>query len=61
MAELEANPSSGEEMAGIVLILCHHARAHGVNLAEAIAALFVEVQKRKWGPPDAQGVVEHVR
>ena len=61
VAELEAVPSSGEEMADIVLILCHQARAHGVNLAEEIVRKFHLCKERRWGAPDANGIVEHLR
>jgi hypothetical protein len=49
--ELDANPSSAEEMAA----------AHGVNLADAVERKLAECRTRTWGEPDADNVVEHVR
>lgn len=61
LAELEAEPSSGEEMADMVMILVHLAHAHNVDLLAEIRQKFDIVQQRLWGPPDADGVVEHIR
>jgi hypothetical protein len=59
--ELDANPSSAEEMADILMILAHLAAAHGVNLADAVERKLAECRTRTWGEPDADNVVEHVR
>ena len=60
-AELDANPSSPEEMADVLMILAHLAAAHGVVLAEAVEAKLAECRTRTWAVPDVDGVVEHVR
>lgn len=61
LAELEERPDSAEEMAGVVMLVCHLARAHGVDLAAAIEQKLAICRARTWGAPDADGVVEHVR
>lgn len=61
LAELEERPDSAEEMADVVMLVCHLAHAHGVDLAAAIDWKLDICQRRIWGPPDADGVVEHVR
>lgn len=61
LTELEEDPMSGEEMADIVILLCHLAYEHDVNLMDAIKVKHVINQHRTWGEPDAQGVVEHVK
>ncbi len=59
--ELRAHPDDGEEMADIVILLCHQAKRHGVDLFAAIARKHSINQQRTWLPPDAEGVIEHVR
>lgn len=73
-AELVAEPSSGEELADVLMILSH------LFGAEAVAALVVAIASRRvagiadevarkleicrartWGPPDANGVCHSVR
>ena len=61
VAELHAAPSSGEEMADVVMILCHLAYAHGVDMADEIRRKLAICRTRTWGEPDADGCVEHVR
>lgn len=58
--ELRDDPSA-EEAADCLLILLHFAGAHGFDLYDAALAKFGKVQKRKWGKPGKDGVVEHVR
>ena len=55
------NPTDAEEMADVFLLLIHLADGEGVNLLEAGAAKLKKNQARKWGKPDSEGVVEHVR
>jgi hypothetical protein len=59
--ELRAAPSSGEEMADMVMILSHLAYAHGVDLMAEIGKKLEVCRARRWGRPDAEGVVEHIR
>lgn len=61
VAELLADPSDGEEMADIVILLLTQADRHGVDLLAAVEAKFAELQTREWGEPDEDGVIEHVR
>jgi hypothetical protein len=50
-----------DEAADIVLLLCQHAHEKGYDLlAEARKKHEINV-KRKWGKPDANGVIEHIR
>ena len=50
-----------EEAADCLLILLHFCDAHGFSLLEAAKAKHEINRKRKWGLPDKDGVVEHVR
>ena len=50
-----------EELADCILLLIHFAHKKGVSLRDAVRAKFEINKRRKWGKPDAQGVVEHVR
>lgn len=59
--ELKADPSSGEEMADMVMILSHLAYAHGIDLMAEIRRKLAVCRGRRWGDPDADGVVEHIR
>lgn len=59
---LKAEAAHGDvesEAADILLILLHYAESHGFSLMAAALAKFEVVKARKWGPPDAQGVVRH--
>ncbi len=60
LKELEADPTSGEEMADMGLILLHMAQEAGVDLGVEMRKKHEINQWRKWGQPDAQGVVHHV-
>ncbi|MBI3545973.1 MAG: DUF550 domain-containing protein [Gammaproteobacteria bacterium] len=59
--ELSDNPRDMEELADCMLLLFHLAHQNGGNLQAAIARKFEINKRRKWGKPDARGVVEHVR
>lgn len=61
LAELKAAPASGEEMADMVMILSHLAYAHGIDLMAEIGKKLEVCRARRWGQPDADGVIEHVR
>lgn len=61
VAELAENPRDMEELADCMLLLFHLAHQNGGNLQAAIARKLEINKRRKWGKPDAQGVVEHVR
>ena len=61
VVELAENPRDMEELADCMLLLFHLAHQNGGNLQSAIARKFAINQRRKWGKPDANGVVEHVR
>ena len=50
-----------EESADCLLLLLHHAHQSGYDLLEEMKKKFEIVKKRKWGPPDAEGVVEHIK
>ena len=52
---------SPEEGADCFLLLLHHAHECGYDLmAEAIKKFQIN-KGRKWGEPDSEGVVEHIR
>jgi NTP pyrophosphatase (non-canonical NTP hydrolase) len=59
--ELSENPRDMEELADCMLLLFHLAHQNGGNLQAAIARKLEINKRRKWGKPDANGVVEHVR
>ena len=50
-----------EELADVFMILAHTAAFVGVDLARAVAEKLAICKTRKWGNPDADGIVEHVR
>jgi NTP pyrophosphatase (non-canonical NTP hydrolase) len=59
--ELAEDTSDGEEMADCFILLLTLAEMAGVDLmAEAQRKMEIN-RKRKWGPPDADGVCFHVR
>ena len=53
--------SVGMEMADVAFLLIQLARVEEIDLLEAIRAKFAINKSRTWQPPDASGVVEHVR
>lgn len=59
--ELAENTRDMEELADCMILLFHLAHQNGGNLQAAIARKFAIIQRRKWGKPDAAGVIEHVR
>lgn len=50
-----------EELADMVHLLIAAADRRGIDLLTATRAKFTANKLRTWGPPDAAGVVEHVR
>lgn len=65
--ELAARPDDPEEMADIAILghqlmtlVKEHADLHGVDLARAVYAKHAKNRARRWGKPDAEGVVEHL-
>jgi hypothetical protein len=62
--ELLEKPGDKSEMADCLLLLLDIARksqVDGTMLFEAAVAKFRINQARTWGPPDADGVCEHIR
>ena len=59
--ELRADPGSGEEMADMVMILSHLAYTWDIDLMAEIRRKLEICRARKWGKPDADGVIEHIR
>ncbi len=51
----------GAESADLLILLLHLAYAEEYSLLAATEAKFAEVLGRRWGAPDAAGVVEHER
>lgn len=60
-AELKERPWSREEMADVAMLLCHLAHRQGIDLQTEVEQKFALNRMRKWGKPDAEGVVEHIR
>ena len=50
-----------EEAADCFLILLNIAHREGFDLCRAAEKKFSINRKRKWGKPDSQGVVEHIK
>lgn len=59
--ELAAAPEDPSEIADVYLLLLHLESKLPTSLRKAAAAKFSELKRRKWGKPDAEGVVEHIR
>lgn len=57
--ELCRDPHDVEEMADVFILLSHISDGH--DLHSAVRAKLEKNKARKWGSPDAQGVVEHIR
>lgn len=56
--ELADAPHDTEEMADVFLLLAHLSDGH--DLAGAVSRKLAKNRARKWGQPDADGVVEHL-
>lgn len=61
VVELLENPGHREEQADVFHLLVQLARVTGNDLAADVAWKFAINQRRAWGQPDSDGVVEHVR
>ncbi len=59
--ELLRKPSDGEETADIVTLCIGMAARQGIDLKAEITAKLAKNRLRKWGAPDKDGVVEHIR
>jgi len=60
-AELVADPTDGEEMADIFILLLNLADMHGFDLMEQARAKMAKNRARKWGKPDERGVCHHIK
>lgn len=49
------------EVADCIMLLLHLAHKKGFSARDAIREKFEICKKRKWGPPDEHGVVQHVK
>jgi hypothetical protein len=49
-----------QEVTGIILLTLHIAHRKGFSFADVLRGSFEQVKARKWGEPDAEGVVEHI-
>lgn len=49
------------ESADVALLLIHIAHKRKFSLYDALMTKFSINKRRKWGKPDAQGVVEHLK
>lgn len=59
--ELAENPTDSEEMADVLMLVAAVAHRAGVDLRSAVRKKLLKNRRRRWGTPDADGVVEHVR
>ena len=55
-----AKHDAGQEIADCIMILLAIAQKNGYSAAEEIRKKFEINKKRKWGPPDANGVYQHL-
>ena len=65
LAEIERNPADLEEWVDVVMLAMdgafRSAKADGAAFWAAFRAKAAKNEARQWAPPDAAGVVEHVR
>jgi Protein of unknown function (DUF550) len=59
--ELEQNPADPYEMADIIMLVCGMASIQGIDIATALETKFEVNKNRKWGIPDKDGVVSHIK
>lgn len=57
--ELNDDPSDGEEMADILILLLNLAEMHRLDLFAEAEKKMKKNRARTWGKPDARGVVRH--
>ena len=49
------------EIADIILLAVHSAHRDKIDLYQAVLDKFEIVKKRKWLPPDSEGVIRHAK
>lgn len=59
--ELKDDPSNGEEMADVLILLLNLAEMHGLDLLEEARKKMAINRTCTWGPPDERGVCNHVK
>lgn len=59
--ELEQDMTDGIEMADIVMLIVGMAEVQGIDLSAKLAEKFEINKNRKWGTPDKDGVVHHIK
>lgn len=59
--ELSERPTDGEEIADVFLLTVAAAHVAGLDLALEVRSKLEINKRRKWGKPDAHGVIEHVK
>ena len=62
--ELIESPTDGEEHADCLMLLIDAGRKAGFNMNTLFDAVQYKLEinkKRKWGKPDENGIVEHIR
>ena len=50
-----------EECSDIFILLCGIAHQRGFDLMQEARNKFEVIKKRKWGEPDSEGVIQHVK
>lgn len=60
VSELEAS-GKPDEVADCILLLMHYAHKKGFSIFEECVKKHEVNKRRKWGKPDKDGVVEHVK
>lgn len=53
--------NAAHEIADVFILLAAVTHLSGIDLEEAVEGKMKINRARKWGKPDAQGVVEHIR
>jgi hypothetical protein len=64
LEELLGTPNALEEWADVLMLYLDAARRRGITVQEVLSATWDKLEvnrKRKWGKPDADGVVEHIK
>ena len=61
LLEAQTAEERAEEASDIFLMLLHEAHAGHFDLLYEARKKFAIVQTRKWGKPDENGVIEHIR
>lgn len=58
--ELLKDPTSGEEMADVLILLLNLAQMGDIDLLQEVHKKMAKNRARQWGPPDARGVYHHI-